>query len=384
MIQPDSSIYLLIAKYSQGNISEEEYHILKAWMEEHADNKKIFSEYLIFLKNAQRVRFAAKVDEHLAWKVIQSNLEKRKTFGLRPYIKYAAVLLVVVSLAISYQLLNKPADNNNMFSEVQVITPGKPKATLELSDGRSINLEGMKDSSLLLGNGFNIQIKNETIDYSKAGVNSELVNTIRIPKGGEYNLVLSDGTRIWLNSDSELSFPAKFSGEKREISLKGEAYLEVAKNENFPFVVDVKGVQIEVLGTSFNIKAYDNVATTLVEGKVNIRTNASTYVILRPGDQGIVNSDDNSVDVKQVDVRLFTSWVNGMFTFKSMPLEEIMKNFERWYDVSVSYEDENLKQRHFTGNLRRYEEITPHLNLIGLTTDLDFKISGNTILVVKK
>ena len=250
--------------------------------------------------------------------------------------------------------------------------------------GRSIDLEGMNDSTLLLGRGLNIQIKNETIDYTRATANSELINTIRIPRGGEYNLVLSDGTRIWLNSDSELSFPAKFTGEKRKISLKGEAYLEVEKNENFPFVADVKGVQVEVLGTSFNVKAYDNIETTLVEGKVNIHTNASTNVILKPGEQGIVDTNNNSVKVKQVDTRIYTSWVNGMFTFRSMTLEEIMKTFERWYNVTVSYEKDDLKQRHFTGNLKRYEGINPHLDLIGLTTDVDFKISGNKILVVKK
>ncbi len=384
MIQPDSNIYLLIAKYSQGNINEKEYHILKAWMEEDTDNKKVFSEYLVFLKNAQRVRFSAKVDEQLAWKVIHSKLEERKVYSFRPHLKYAAVLLALVSLTISYLLLHNPKENNELAFENQAIKPGKPMATLELSNGRSVDLEGMNDSTLLLGNGLYIQIKNETIDYTKADINSELLNTIHIPKGGEYNLVLSDGTRIWLNSDSELSFPAKFVGEKREISLKGEAYLEVAKNKKFPFVVNVKGVEVEVLGTSFNVKAYDNIETTLVEGKVNIHTNASTNVILRSGDQGIVNSGDNSVEVKQVDTRIYTSWVNGMFTFRSMTLEEIMKTFERWYNVTVSYEKDDFKQRHFTGNLKRYEEINPHLDLIGLTTDVDFKISGNNILVVKK
>jgi len=384
MIQPDSNIYLLIAKYSQGNITEKDHNILKAWMEEDADNKKIFSEYLIFLKNAQRIRFSATIDEHIAWKVIYSKLEERRTFSFRPYLKYASVLLALVSLTISYQVLHKPKGNKDIVSEIHVIKPGKPKAILELGDGRSIDLQGINDSTLLLGNGLHIQVKNETIDYSEADVSSELVNTIHIPKGGEYNLVLSDGTRIWLNSDSELSFPAKFTGEKRKVFLKGEAYLEVAKKENFPFVLDVKGIQVEVLGTSFNVKAYDNIETTLVEGKVNIHTNASTNVILKPGDQGIVDTHNNNVEVKQVDTRIYTSWVNGMFTFRSMTLEEIMKTFERWYNVTVSYENDDFKHRHFTGNLERYEEINPHLELISLTTDVDFKISGNDILVVQK
>ncbi len=383
MIQPDSNIYLLIAKYSQGNITEKEYYILKAWMEEDADNKRIFSEYLIFLKNAQRVRFSAKVDEHLAWKIIHSQLEKRKTFSIRPYLKYAAVLFVLLSLTITYQLLHKNIGSEEVLAKANVIQPGKPIAILELGDGRSVKLEGINDSLLALTAGFNIQIKNDTIDYSKSDIISELTNTIHIPRGGEYNLVLSDGTRIWLNSESELTFPAKFKRNQRRISLKGEAYLEVAKNEKHPFIIEVEDTQIEVLGTSFNVKAYDNIETTLVEGKVRIRTDSLTEAILNPGDQGVVTKESDEIMVKQVDTRLYTSWVKGLFIFRSMTLEEIMRTFGRWYNVTVTFENDELKQRRFTGNLQRNEEINPHLDVISLTTDVEFEISGDKILVKK-
>ena len=383
MIQPDSNIYLLIAKYSQGNITEQEYYILKAWMEEDAGNKRIFSEYLVFLKNAQRVRFSAKVDEHLAWKVIHSKLEKRKTFSIKPYLKYAAVLLVLLSLTVTYQLLHKNIGSKEVLTKVNVIQPGKPKAILELGDGRSVKLGEINDSLLALTAGFNIQIKNDTIDYSKSDIISELINTIRVPRGGEYNLVLSDGSRIWLNSESELTFPAKFNGNQRKIALKGEAYLEVAKNETLPFIVEVEGTQVEVLGTSFNVKAYENIETTLVEGKVCIRTNSLTEAILNPGEQGIVTKESSEITVKQVDTRLYTSWVKGMFAFRSLSLEEIMKTFERWYNVTVTFENDELKQRRFTGNLRRNEEINPHLDVISLTTNVEFEFSGEKILVKK-
>ena len=383
MIQPDSNIYLLIAKYSQGNITEQEYYILKAWMEEDAGNKRIFSEYLVFLKNAQRVRFSAKVDEHLAWKVIHSKLEKRKTFSIKPYLKYAAVLLVFLSLTVTYQLLHKNIGREEVLTKVNVIQPGKPKAILELGDGRSVKLGEINDSLLALATGFNIQIKNDTIDYSKSDIISELINTIRVPRGGEYNLVLSDGSRIWLNSESELTFPAKFNGNQRKIALKGEAYLEVAKNETFPFIVEVEGTQVEVLGTSFNVKAYENIETTLVEGKVCIRTNSLTEAILNPGEQGVVTKESSEITVKQVDTRLYTSWVKGMFAFRSLSLEEIMKTFERWYNVTVTFENDELKQRRFTGNLRRNEEINPHLDVISLTTNVEFEFSGEKILVKK-
>ena len=383
MIQPDSNIYLLIAKYSQGNITEQEYYILKAWMEEDAGNKRIFSEYLVFLKNAQRVRFSAKVDEHLAWKVIHSKLEKRKTFSIKPYLKYAAVLLVLLSLTVTYQLLHKNIGSEEVLTKVNVIQPGKPKAILELGDGRSVKLGEINDSLLALTAGFNIQIKNDTIDYSKSDIISELINTIRVPRGGEYNLVLSDGSRIWLNSESELTFPAKFNGNQRKIALKGEAYLEVAKNETLPFIVEVEGTQVEVLGTSFNVKAYENIETTLVEGKVCIRTNLLTEAILNPGEQGVVTKESSEITVKQVDTRLYTSWVKGMFAFRSLSLEEIMKTFERWYNVTVTFENDELKQRRFTGNLRRNEEINPHLDVISLTTNVEFEFSGEKILVKK-
>ena len=383
MIQPDSNIYLLIAKYSQGNITEQEYYILKAWMEEDAGNKRIFSEYLVFLKNAQRVRFSAKVDEHLAWKVIHSKLEKRKTFSIKPYLKYAAVLLVFLSLTVTYQLLHKNIGSEEVLTKVNVIQPGKPKAILELGDGRSVKLGEINDSLLALATGGNIQIKNDTIDYSKSDIISELINTIRVPRGGEYNLVLSDGSRIWLNSESELTFPAKFNGNQRKIALKGEAYLEVAKNEMLPFIVEVEGTQVEVLGTSFNVKAYENIETTLVEGKVCIRTNSLTEAILNPGEQGIVTKESSEITVKQVDTRLYTSWVKGMFAFRSLSLEEIMKTFERWYNVTVTFENDELKQRRFTGNLRRNEEINPHLDVISLTTNVEFEFSGEKILVKK-
>ena len=381
MIQPDSNIYLLIAKYSQGNITEQEYYILKAWMEEDAGNKRIFLEYLVFLKNAQRVRFSAKVDEHLAWKVIHSKLEKRKTFSIKPYLKYAAVLLVLLSLTVTYQLLHKNIGSEEVLTKVNVIQPGKPKAILELGDGRSVKLGEINDSLLALATGGNIQIKNDTIDYSKSDIISELINTIRVPRGGEYNLVLSDGSRIWLNSESELTFPAKFNGNQRKIALKGEAYLEVAKNETLPFIVEVEGTQVEVLGTSFNVKAYENIETTLVEGKVCIRTNSLTEAILNPGEQGVVTKESSEITVKQVDTRLYTSWVKGMFAFRSLSLEEIMKTFERWYNVTVTFENDELKQRRFTGNLRRNEEINPHLDVISLTTNVEFEFSGEKILV---
>lgn len=389
MNQPDLNIFTLISKYSKGKISEQEYQELEAWLKEHPDNKKILTEYLVFFKIANRISFAQGVDNEEAWKIIQKKLERRKTIHFRVWFRYAAILLVTVALAISYVLINQKAEVKYQFSEIVIVEPGEAKAMLVLSDGSEINLEELSDSTIQLTGGTNIEKENEVIDYRESKVETEVFNTIRIPRGGEFTLILSDGTKVFLNSDSELTYPVKFLGDTRKVALKGEAYMVVAKNADLPFIVDASGTEIEVLGTEFNVKAYSDentVETTLVEGKVVCYKTLTkeNAVYLTPGTQAISSSESEMITVKAVDTRLYTSWKDGMFTFKSLALDEIMKTFSRWYDIEVQFEEPALKQLHFTGNLKRFEKINPHLEVISLTTNVDFNIVEGKIYVNKK
>ncbi len=385
MSKPDSNIYTLIAKYSKGDISEEEHLELRAWLAECPDNKTIFTEYLVMFKNARRMNFVVGVDKDIAWNIIKDKMEKRNLIHFRKWVRYAAVLVVPVALAISYLIISQQPPHTPQVAEYKKFEPGQPKALLILGDGSEINLGEIGDSTILRNDGTSINKNKEILDYQKSEIESEVLNTIRIPRGGEYTLVLSDGTKVWINSDSELTFPVKFIGNTRQISLVGEAYFEVTKDVDRPFLVNSKGSTVEVLGTAFNVRAYADekrIETTLVEGSVKMSLNNENAVLL-PGQQGVVN-DKSAIDVRQVDTRLYTSWKDGMFTFKSLSLEEIMKTFCRWYDIEVQFEEQSLKQLHFTGNLKRYEEIIPHLDLITLTTHIDFEIEGNTITIKKK
>lgn len=205
-------------------------------------------------------------------------------------------------------------------------------------------------------------------------------NKVEIPRGGEYALVLSDGTKVHLNSMSSLRFPVAFTADKREVELQGEAYFEVSKTGQ-PFIVNVNGMQVEVLGTTFNISAYPNeeYQTTLVTGSVRVSAEKGESLVLKPSQQATIVSGGNSIQVRTVDTSFYTSWVKGKINFKDQRLEDIMKILSRWYDMNVVYENEGLKNIRFGCNLNRYEEITPFVKLLEQTEEVHVKIEGNTI-----
>ena len=210
--------------------------------------------------------------------------------------------------------------------------------------------------------GTHIQVDSTTLNYRLAQSTSArpkpVYNKVEIPRGGEYALVLSDGTKVHLNSMSSLRFPVAFTTGKREVELQGEAYFEVSKTGQ-PFIVNVNGMQVEVLGTTFNISAYPNeeYQTTLVNGSVRVSAEKGESLILKPSQQATIVSGGNSIQVRTVDISFYTSWVKGKINFKDQRLEDIMKILSRWYDMNVVYENEGLKNIRFGCNLNRYEEI---------------------------
>ena len=224
-----------------------------------------------------------------------------------------------------------------------------------------------------------ISLKYTTHDYF-SNKSVLIAQPILIPRGGEYALVLSDGTKVHLNSMSSLRFPVAFTTGKREVELQGEAYLEVSKTGQ-PFIVNANGMQVEVLGTTFNISAYpdEEYQTTLVNGSVKVSAEKGESLILKPSQQATIALGSNSIQVRTVDTSFYTSWVKGKINFKDQRLEDIMKTLSRWYDMNVVYENEKLKNIRFGCNLNRYEEITPFVKLLEKTEEVHVKIEGNTI-----
>ena len=210
-------------------------------------------------------------------------------------------------------------------------------------------------------------------------------NTLRVPRGGEFELTLTDGTVITLNSDSEVRYPVKFSGEERRIYLSGEAFLDVAKDAKHPFIVAVGNSEIRVLGTSFNVQAYateGKVFTTLVEGAVEM-SSGNEKIKLNPGEQCVADST-GILTKHKVDTELYTGWKEGKLIFREQTLETVMKTLARWYNIEVIFENPEAKKILFTGNVRRYDSFEKILKMLEVTGDTRFEVNGNKVSVKDK
>ena len=208
------------------------------------------------------------------------------------------------------------------------------------------------------------------------------MQSIYVPTGQRVNITLSDGTNVWLNACSEMTYPASFSEDIRRVSLKGEAYFDVRKDEEHPFVVRTRFGEVTVLGTAFNINAYndaDACYTTLVYGKVNFSTPDQNTITLAPGEQAVASS--RGIEKRVVDVNEYIGWAQGVYVFNNKRLGDIMKTFERWYDVHVYYEKESLRDLTYSGDLQRYGTINTFLNALELTGDIYYRINGRNILI---
>ena len=326
-------------------------------------------------------------DRMKIWREVQDELARRSTRQrVLRYVRYAAVFLLPLLLAcilLMRQERNVPA---------LVVEAGRPDTTivrkvfLLLEGGKRIELSTLakdsihgKDGKLLA-----IDTSGTLICNAEDTANAEVsYQTVIVPRGGEYNLVLSDGTRVRLNADSELRFPSPFTGKERMVYLKGEGYFEVQRDSTAPFRVVANDAIVEVLGTKFNISAYpgnDKSFTTLVSGSVKVGAYlGDESVVLKPDEQAILSHGE--VQVKKVNAEDYVSWVNGRFYFEKMPLEEILVQLERWYDLQVFWASEELKVYEFTGAVWRDNTIRQTLDMIEKTTDVRFTVSGRTVMV---
>lgn len=380
----------ILLDYCTGEITDKDLLVLHAWMEECELNRREANQYLKLYRHSRAYEAFDIIEPDKALTKIMSRVKEIKRRRRFVFIRSAAAVAVLLlgSVFIFNWLSNETVDVNSI-PVAQVIEPGEAKATLILGNGSKINLEEIGDSTLLFESGANISKNKEVLDYQNTEIEEEVFNTIRIPRGGEYTLVLSDGTKVILNSDSELSYPVKFLGDTRKVTLIGEGYMVVAKNAEKPFIVDANGIEVEVLGTEFNIKAYADdaeVETTLVEGKVSCyKANEKDFAVtLMPGTQAVASNNNKEIVVKTVDTHLYTSWKDGSFIFENQTLPVLFKTLGRWYDVDVEFENSTLRSLHFTGDLERYESINTHLEMIEMTTDVKFEIIDKTVYVKNK
>ncbi len=212
-------------------------------------------------------------------------------------------------------------------------------------------------------------------------------NTINVPYGGTYTVELCDGTKVYLNSGTRLEFPSRFDGDMRSVSLKGEAYFEVARNESKPFVVEVDEMKVKVLGTAFNIKSYvdePGVYTTLVQGSVAILRDGQPEKKIKPGEQAYYNKGVGTLSVSSVDVNEFTAWKDGLFYFKDIALEEILRIVARWYDLEIFYMNQGAKSVVYSGKMPMYTSVEDVLRKFEISGDVRFELQGRTLTVFDK
>jgi transmembrane sensor len=291
----------------------------------------------------------------------------------------AACLAVVIGSGVYFLIRNERSSPGAYASNVP---PGTDKAVLTLSDGRELVLDAAAKGQLAIQDGASISQSEGKIVYHLTGKSvGQVYNYLTTPRGGRYNVQLSDGTLVWLNAGSSIRFPSAFAGDKRRVELTGEAYFEVAANKLKPFVVSVNGTEVIVLGTRFEVSAYPDepgVTTTLIEGSVQI-VSGKTQKTLKPGQQSIVKQKEEVRVVDSVSTEEAIAWKNGFFAFDGVDLETIMRQLSRWYDVEVVY---NRKvEELFFAEIPRNTSLSDALKALELTGKVRFAVVQKKIIV---
>lgn len=375
----------LLQKYFSGTIMPDEQRLLDSWMKEKEEHKQLFDRLRKDTRFAEEYGIFREVDTTRAWETFRVKNGLRRQRRMTTWIKYAAVIALPLLIAGVWLLFPRGGERSIPVAQNTKIVKREESPVLEVVGGGKVILEKEKDKMIEAGRGVEVQQSSGMLVYSDSVV-SEYVDTnvLRIPKGGEFKLQLADGTRVYLNSATDLRYPVAFTGPERRVYLKGEAYFEVAKDVEHPFIVVTDDVQVRVYGTSFNVNTLgaDGVRTVLVEGKVGIRgQDLDREYVLKPNELAFYDRNSRDMKIETVDPDLYTLWRKGIFVFERETLENIMNTLSLWYDMEVFFQSESAKQLHFSGHMKRYEQIEDILHAITDATGVVFTINDRTVCV---
>jgi len=372
----------ILDRYISGNFTEQDLLWISRKYNEQIGEDKIPEEDVDILAKKQ-LAFERLHEEEFRFK----EKTKRKQITRR-YLSAAAVVLSLITIGGGGYWINyknhHPGGSSQNFS--QDIGPGSNVATLTLSNGSEIVLDEQNKGDIAKVSGITVQNNQGKLIYKLTGESASSaaaggVNTITTPKGGQYELILQDGTQVWLNADSKLTFPVSFTGRgTREVQLSGEAYFQVMHNPRKPFSVCSSTQVVIVTGTHFNVSCYpkEKTQTTLAEGSVVVQPQAGKPVNLTPGKQSIVTTA-NEILVKDVDPEDYISWKDDYFIFVQTPMEEVLKQIGRWYNVSIEYS--KIPSASFDGRISRKDPLSHVLHLLELNADIKFTTKGRRIMV---
>ena len=387
MLSKEEHIARLIFLHVQGMTDNAQEKELNEWRSVSPRHEELFQRMLSSEHVEKSISRFVKTEEEeeRGWWQLQQRARSGRSVRKIKWFPYAAAIVLILSVGgVFYFSGDKEQTEILPIAKNEVQVPGS-RAVLILPDGRKVDLENevlrsdlAQSDSLLLVSARSLKYRD--IDSPDT---TEIFHTLEIPRGGEYLLTLSDGTMIYLNSESTLSFPVKFQGKERKVYLTGEAYFKVAKNTEHPFVVTAGELEVLVTGTTFGVRAYKDekdIQTTLESGQVTVRVEGKS-VKLVPNKQVLFNKSTMGLEVRDVDVDLYLAWVDGRLVYDNCPLEKILTDLGRWYNIDVFYSRDELRSYQFSLNMKKHEEFTQVLELIGKTGEVQFEIKDNTVIV---
>lgn len=387
----------MMLRYLRNELDEDQESALFSWLKENPENLAFFNK-LIEEKGLQdELAFFASTKKESAWKELTDliGMQKPVVHKTYPFLKYAAAAaaILLVSLSTFYIFRRSPGIETAALKSHRIeIKPGANKAVLTLGNGQKVVLNDAKNGEISSQTGVSItKAKDGQIIYqihnsigAKTDNTALSYNTIETPRGGKYQVILPDGSHVWLNAASSLRYPISFKNlRKREVQLRGEGYFEISKDQHKPFLVLCDKQVVEVLGTHFNINAYEEepaITSTLLEGAVKV-SYGNKSIRIKPGEQASLNNKDG-LQIHTVNTEAAIAWVNEKFMFNSQDLGSIMRSISRWYDIEVIYKDD-LSKKKFTGTISRFKNVSEVLDMLELTEMVHFHIAGRRITVMK-
>lgn len=387
MLSKEEHIARLIFLHIQGMTDNAQEKELNEWRSVSPRHEELFQRMLSSEHVEKSISRFVKTEEEeeRGWRQLQQKARSGRSVRKIKWFPYAAAIVLILSVGgVFYFSGDKEQTEILPIAKNEVQVPGS-RAVLILPDGRKVDLENevlrsdlAQSDSLLLVSARSLKYRD--IDSPDT---TEIFHTLEIPRGGEYLLTLSDGTMIYLNSESTLSFPVKFQGKERKVYLTGEAYFKVAKNTEHPFVVTAGELEVLVTGTTFGVRAYKDekdIQTTLESGQVTVRVEGKS-VKLVPNKQVLFNKLTMGMEVRDVDVDLYLAWADGRLVYDNCPLEKILTDLGRWYNIDVFYSRDELRSYQFSLNMKKHEEFIQVLELIGKTGEVQFEVKDNTVIV---
>lgn len=389
MFELPENIVEMILKSCQVNLPGEEQERLDEWVKAHPERGENVEKLKKYAVSGTRLNKYRQIDMNAAWKRVDGKTGTRPGwYKRRMFVRWCMVAAVIIPCMVGIVLLSRSGHEEPALAMATLSgEPGSFKAVLELPGGDKVLLQDSREREIVTKAGDLLAKDSVNTLYVQGGKETAVeYGKIRVPAGGEYRVVLSDGTGVWINSGSELKFPTDFKGKERVVELQGEAYFDVAKDADHPFVVRTGLSAVRVLGTAFNVCSYADDAfeqVTLVRGAVEMLYGNQVYP-LAPGEQFEVDKESSRVEVKKVDTELYTSWQEGVFRFWDMPLEDLVVKLNRWYNVNFFFANESCKEYRFTGAIRKDVDFAEFIDLIESVTRVKFSLKQNTVIITEK